>query len=92
MYNESTFNTTTHEKTLETYIDRNQPEDICTYLNTKMTVNDITSLRFAFNNKTSNSSFITHNNTISSSSQACYNGHSIIVHNRIRMYSFKAFN
>lgn len=68
MYNESPFYTTTPEKILETYIDRNQPEEICTYLNTKMTVNEITSLRFAFNNKTSNSSNITHNNTTSSSS------------------------
>ena len=92
MYDESPFDITTHEKTLETYIDRNQPEEICTYLNTKMTVDDITSLRFAFNNKTSNSSFITRNNTISSSSQACHNGYSILVHNRIRMHSFKAFN
>ena len=68
MYNESPFDTTTPEKILETYIDRNQPEEICTYLNTKMTVNEITSLRFAFNNKTSNSSNITRNNTTSSSS------------------------
>lgn len=68
MYNEIPFDTTTPEKILETYIDRNQPEEICTYLNTKMTVNEITSLRFAFNNKTSNSSNITHNNTTSSSS------------------------
>ena len=55
MYNEFLIDTITHEKTLETYIDRNQPEEICTYINTKMTVNDITSLRFSFNNKTSNS-------------------------------------
>ena len=68
MYNEIPFDTTTPEKILETYIDRNQPEEICTYLNTKMTVNEITSLRFAFNNKTSNSSNITRNNTTSSSS------------------------
>ena len=60
MYSEFPIETTTHEKALETYIDRNQPEEICTYINTKMTVNDITSLRFTFNNKTSNSSFITY--------------------------------
>lgn len=57
--------------TLQNYIEKNQTEEAIQYIDTKMEVKDILSLRFTQNSKTSITLFL-----IFSSSQTCGYGYS----------------